>query len=155
MKQKGFTLIELLFCMSLIALLISMGAWVYQNFQAFQHRYLLKIDQTYDLIQLQQRLDQDFRQAEFLELSPNACLILKSKDRSSTIHLCKAEKALIRIKEEQIDSLQFEGSWTPQPDGLILIEAESGIRFHFSLLPKAKVEANLPFPFNRDNDERN
>lgn len=155
MKQKGFTLIELLFCMSLISLLISMGAWVYQNFQGFQYRYLEKVDQTYDLIQLKQRLDQDFREAEFLELSPNTCLILKHRDRKTSIQLCKAAHALLRIRGEHLDSLSFEGEWFPFEEGLILKEAQSGIRLDFSLLPKAKVETNSHFSFNPDDDERN
>ena len=155
MKQKGFTLIELLFCMSLISLLISMGAWVYQNFQGFQHTYLEKVDQTYDLIQLKQRLDQEFRQAEFLEIKSNACLVLKKRDEISKIQLCKSEKVLLRIRGEQIDSLAFEGEWFPFEEGLILKEVQSGMHFHFSLLPKAKVESNTHFTFNLDDDERN
>lgn len=148
MKSKGFTLIELLCCMALIGIVLSLGAWVYQVFQGFQHRYHAQVEHTYDFLQLQDRLSKDFENAAAIESIQTHCIALRDTRNIETVRYCIRPQFFTRSHQGLIDTFEVKGTWQIKEKALFIQESSSNLNFSFHL-PSAS-QAKITAPLTQD-----
>lgn len=141
MKARGFTLIELLFCMALIGIVLSFGGWVYQVFHGFQYRYLAHVEKTYDLIQLQDRLQKDFAGATNLESFTPDCFFLMNQPKEEGIQYCMTETFLLRSHRSYLDTFKLRGRWNIEDESFFIQDLDSELTFYFHLPPRSQAKA--------------
>ncbi|MEO0899582.1 MAG: type II secretion system protein [Bacteroidota bacterium] len=102
---KGFTLLEVLVTMSLISLVILLGAFVYQSFQTYQLRYFKEVDEAYGAMQWLDVFEKDLDQAYLLEVPQSKELRLWSKEMELQKSYEIISDGVVRLVNGQRDTL--------------------------------------------------
>jgi len=102
---KGFTLIEVLVTMSLLAMVVLIGGFVYQSFQTYQLRYVEEVDLAYGDMQWLRIGEDDLDKAYSMEVANPTELRLWTKEGSLWRRFEIVPEGMIRIAESQRDTL--------------------------------------------------
>ena len=149
---SGFTLIEVLIALSLTALVLTMGFWVYRVFIGYQQGYQGKVEQGYEVLSARFAIRQAVQASDGYWIAPSEHLYLLLRD-SVTCEFRFEGGELLLVKGATVDTLDGQGWWEAGQTSLYFywVDTAAAERYIFQLpsAGRARPSQGIPNPVKR------
>lgn len=111
----AFTLVELMITLALVGFVLSLGLLVVNVLGRMHQRFDEQVDQTYGLLQVRNRLQQDLLSTHDIRINPMTYELLDPKGEVALMYYWQ-DSLVIRRHAERLDTLAGKWSWHPAAD---------------------------------------